>query len=129
MTPNIPGAESVVSWFGRWPSFHDAEIMTLHIDRERRVSSMRIHAFTMSDRPGPDGRLVIEREAVVVFEFTGIRSLRVEGEDADTQNVIAALVIEPIASGYRIGVSPCYGLAGEILVKDLRVSLETTLQP
>jgi hypothetical protein len=35
MTPNIPGAESVVKWFGKWPSFHDAEIMTLHIDRER----------------------------------------------------------------------------------------------
>ena len=127
MTPNVPGAESVVDWFGKWPSFHDAEIMTLHIDRER--SSIRIYTFARSDRIGVDGSFVREREAVVVFEFTGIRLLRIEGEDADGQNVIAALMIEQTNEGYRLDLSPCYGLSGEIYVKELRVRLESTFHP
>ena len=129
MIPSIPGADLIVSWFGEWPSFHDAEIMSLHIDRERRSSSMRIRTWIRNNRTDTDGRFIRERDAVVVFEFAGIRSLRIEGEDADTQNVIAALVIEQTNDGYRLGLSPCYGLAGEILVKDLKVRLEAMLQP
>ena len=72
MTPNIPGADSIVSWFGRWPSFHDAEIMTLHV---------------------------------------------------------SSLLVEQTNDGYRLVVGPCYGMAGEIIVKDLKVRLEPTLQP
>jgi hypothetical protein len=126
MTPKIPGAESVVDWFGKWPSFHDAEIMTLHIDRERRPSSMRIRAFTLSDRTDASGRFIRERDALVVFEFTGIRAVRIEGEDADVQNVISSLLVEQVNDGYRLVLGPCYGMAGEIVVKDLSVRLEST---
>jgi len=124
ITPNIPGAESLISWFGRWPSFHDAEIITLCIDRERKPSSIRIRAFTLSDRTDSDGRFIRERDALVVFEFTGITLLRIEGEDADTQNVISSLLIEPTTEGYRLILGPSYGMAGEIIVKDLKVRLE-----
>jgi hypothetical protein len=127
--PNIPGAETLVEWFGIWPSFHDAEIMSLCIDRERQASSMRIRAFTLSDRIDSNGRFVREREALVVFDFAGIKSLHIEGEDADTQNVISSLLVEETDGGYRVVLGPCYGLAGEIVVKDLRVKLETTFQP
>jgi hypothetical protein len=126
MTPTIPGAESVVDWFGKWPSFHDAEIMTLHIDRERKPSSMRIRVFTLSDRTDSSGRFIRERDALVVFEFTGIRSMRIEGEDADIQNVISSLLIEQLDDGYRLLLGPCYGMAGEIVVKDLKVRLESS---
>jgi len=129
MIPTIPGANEILSWFGEWPTFHDAEIMSLHIDRERRASSMRIHTWIRSNRTDADGRFIREREAVVVFEFTGIGSLRLEGEDADGQNVISALVIEQTRDGYRLMMSPCYGLAGEIVVRELKVSLESRSSP
>lgn len=126
--PNIPGAEAVANWFGGWPSFHDAEIMTFHIGREQRPSSMRIRAFTTSDRTDSSGRFIRERDALVVFEFTGIRSVRIEGEDADVQNVISSLLIEQLSDGYRLVLGPCYGIAGEIVVKNLKVRLESTFQ-
>ena len=126
MTPNIPGAESVANWFGAWPSFHDAEIITFHIDRERMASFMRVRVFTRSNRIDSDGYFIRERDALVVFEFTGIRSVRIEGEDADVQNVISSLLIEEVNDGYRLVLGPCYGMAGEIVVKDLRVRLEST---
>jgi hypothetical protein len=124
MTPDIPGVESLLNWFGEWPSFHDAEIVTLHIDRERRGSFVRIRAFRVSERTDSSGDFVREREALVVFEFSDIRSMRIEGEDADVQNVISSLLIEPVGDGYRLVLGPCYGMAGEIVVKTLRVRLE-----
>ena len=129
VTPNIPGAESVVNWFGKWPSFHDAEIMTLHIDREQGASSMRIRAFALSDRTDSSGHFIRERDALVVFEFTGIRSMRIDGEDADVQNVISSLQVEHVKDGYRLLLGPCYGMAGEIVVRALKVRLESTIQP
>ena len=126
MTPNIPGAESLVKWFGQWPSFHDAEIMTVHIDRERRASFVRVRVFTVSDRTDSSGRFIRERDALVVFEFTGIRTMRIEGEDGDVQNVISSLLIDQVNDGYRLVLGPCYGIAGEIVVKDLRVRVEST---
>ena len=83
---------------------------TLHIDRERGLSFVRIRALTTSDRIDSRGHFVRERDALVVFEFTGVRSVRIEGEDADVQNVIACLVIEQVNDGHRLIVSPCYGI-------------------
>lgn len=87
---------------------------------------MRMRAFTTSDRIDSRGHFVRERDALVIFEFTGIRSVRIAGEDADVQNVLACLVIERVNDGYRLIFSPCYGMSGEIEVKDLKVRLETT---
>lgn len=129
MTPNIPGAQPIADWFGRWPSFHDAEVMTFHIDREQSRSFIRIRVFTTSDRTDTRGRYIRDRDAMVSFEFAGIKSLHIEGEDADSQNVISGLLIEPVTDGYRLVLSPCYGVAGEMVVKELRVRLETTFQP
>jgi hypothetical protein len=121
MTPQIQGPESVAQWFGEWPSFHDAEILTLHIDRERQGSFLRLLAFTTSDRTDEAGYLIREHEAVVEFEFAGIRSLRIDGEDADVQNVIGCLLVEQVGDGFRLSISPSYGIGGEIVVQDLRV--------
>jgi hypothetical protein len=30
----IPGALSVIEWFGFWPSFHDGEILEVHLSRQ-----------------------------------------------------------------------------------------------
>src|SRR5215208_4877235 len=43
--PPISGAEAVVAWFGLWPSFHDAEILSLETNR-RATSLSRLHAWT-----------------------------------------------------------------------------------
>ena len=45
--PNVPGSDAVVAWFGEWPSFHDAEILELHLDREN-VSWVKVHVWLSS---------------------------------------------------------------------------------
>src|SRR5919109_4036190 len=71
MTPDIPGADTVVRWFGKWPSFHDAEVLSVHIDRERRSSSLHVRAWNRSDRTDAAGQFILERVATVIFEFAG----------------------------------------------------------
>ena len=44
----IAGAAELVEWFGRWPSFHDAEIVSLELNR-------LVHCHATSE---PIGRLV-----------------------------------------------------------------------
>lgn len=122
--PNIIGADTLIEWFGRWPSFHDAEVLTFHIDREHGKSFIRLRAFTIGDRIDEGGRFVKQREATVAFELSGIRSIRIDGEDADVQNVISSLTIEQIVDGYRMVLGPCYGIGGELVVKGLSVRLE-----
>jgi Immunity protein 50 len=32
--PDIAGADDVVRWFGEWPSFHDAEVLSVHLEHD-----------------------------------------------------------------------------------------------
>ena len=98
MFPAILGADAVVAWFGEWPSFHDTEILSIHINRGG-LSVMRIHTWILSSRLDRTGHFVREREAVLAFEFAGIKKLRLHGEDADTQNIIERLGIETTEEG------------------------------
>jgi hypothetical protein len=126
VTPTIPGADAVSRFFGRWLSFHDAEILTLHIDRESKRSFLRIRAFTTTDQTDAAGHFVRDRDALVRFDFSGIRAMRIEGEAADAQNVVQSLTIEQVDDGYRLELAPCYGLAGVLEVATLSIHIEST---
>jgi hypothetical protein len=43
----IQGAGELHDWFGYWPSFHDAEVIGLHLNR-KGSSSLRIHTWEMT---------------------------------------------------------------------------------
>jgi hypothetical protein len=124
----LVGADAVTAWFGRWPSFHDAEILTVHIERGG-TSYLRIRTWNVGHETDADGFYVRSRETVVVFEFTDIADIRLEGEDADRQNVIAGLALQQENSGLRLILSPCYGIAGYIVAREISVRLETPERP
>src|SRR5262245_24700764 len=98
----LPGASDVIVAFGEWASFHDAEILLVVINR-RGQSSVTI-------------RLMIPayQQKSVTFTFEKIADMRLEGEDADSQNVIGALTIDTDDQFTTVHFSPCYGLAGYI---------------
>jgi hypothetical protein len=123
VVPEILGADAVVAWFGQWPSFHDAEILSIVINRGG-LSMIRIHTWNVSTRLGRTGQSIREREAILVFEFAGIKSLRLQGEDADRQNLVHGDGIERTEQGYRFGFAPSGGLAGELTVEQIAVHVE-----
>jgi hypothetical protein len=68
--PDIPGAADVVAWFGHWPTFHDAEVLSITLDRSGE-SRVAIHAFAKTAEVDSSGHYVTTKHAVVTFFLNG----------------------------------------------------------
>jgi len=124
MIPPIPGADRVAAWFGLWPSFHHAEILSLHLN-QRSPSLIRIHTWNVSDESDRGGQHVRDREAIVVFELATLMLVHMEAEDVDRNDVIQGLSVEETEKGgYRLRLLPWRGLSGEIVAQELAVRIE-----
>jgi hypothetical protein len=109
----LPGSDLVTKWFGIWTDFHDAEIISLNLQR-RGESSLRVYPY-FPDKP-----------ATVEFLLNGITDL--ELADFSSQNVISSLTIERLTNKegeaeLRLQMYPCYGMAGYIDAKQVQVRL------
>ncbi|WP_051979715.1 Imm50 family immunity protein [Edaphobacter aggregans] len=107
---NFPGAADVIDWFGAWPSFHDAEIVSLELNRVG-TSILKVHAFSSRTK-----------HAIVSFLLYDIVTIHLD--DFNHQNVIFDLKILRNPEGYEILLAPCYGLSGSIVAKQIQVTLE-----
>ena len=132
----VPGGAELVEWFGRVPSFHDAEILSLHLNRKGR-SALRLYGWITTDRANPAGYLVLDKRAVVTFDLEGVMDVQLEGFSA--QNVIFGLVLRrapdrqdrrnyltmnPQPEDIEIEMEPCYGLSGLIRARAVTISFE-----
>ena len=76
----IVGSEKLTAVYGRWPTFHDAEVIDVHLWRGEmdpeheqfaaRVLTVKIHM--MQEAP-------TSREMVAVLRFDGVEDIRMEG--------------------------------------------------
>ena len=134
----VPGGVDLLRWFGRVPSFHDAEILDLNL-RRRGKSTLRLHGWIMTDKIGEDGFIVLDRHAIVTFALDGVMDLRVEGFSA--QNVIGGLILRrapdrPERRNYltldpspqdieiELELEPCYGLDGLIRARSVAIMFQ-----
>ena len=116
----IPGAAELHGWFGYWPSFHDAEIISLHLNR-KGSSSLRVHTWEMTKEVDEKGYYVLAKHVVVEFIFEAVTGLSLNG--FSHQNVIFGLGIEKTDVGFRLTLEDCYGLAGTIEVERMSISI------
>jgi hypothetical protein len=116
----IQGADELHEWFGYWPDFHDAEIMSLHLNRQG-TSSLRLHTWGMTKEVDAKGHYVLTKHVVVEFVLESVSGLTLNG--FNHQNVIFGLVIEKIDSGYRLTLDECYGLAGILEAQNVTLRL------
>lgn len=120
---SVAGGAELLDWFGRVPSFHDAEIIDLHLKRGD-ISKLRIDAWNMTEKV-KKGYLIAEKHAVVEFSLDRITYLDLD--EFNHQNVIAGLILSREdrhegATVYQISLEPCYGLAGIIRAEGVSVS-------
>ena len=90
-TPDIPGAVDVVAWFGYWPSFHDAEVVSITLDR-LNASRVVIHTFTATREIDARGYYVLRNHTLTTIRFHDVLNLEIKG--FSNQNVIFGLSIE-----------------------------------
>lgn len=120
----VSGGPELLAWFGgRVPSFHDAEVLTLALDRKGVRCHLRIHAFQMTNSVDDKGFFVTKDHVVVCFCFEGV--LNLELRDFNQQNVIGGLSLSRTADhDLRLEFDPCHGLFGFIEARKLNIELE-----
>ena len=97
---NIKNNERLTSVFGCWPSFHDAEVIWLRLDR--RVTSLGdgptvetlIHTFEMTNEVSTEGFYVLRNHVLVHLRFSKVMQPILEGFNC--QNALLGLSIEDI---------------------------------
>jgi hypothetical protein len=118
---SIQGAAQLFNWFGYWPSFHDAEIISLVLNRNG-LSSLRLHTWHTTGQVDERGCYIKEKHVDVSFQMEEILSLALN--NFSQQNVIFGLEIVEENHNYRVVLDPCYGLGGSITVRALSIELE-----
>ena len=97
----IGGSEKLTDIFGYWPSFHDAEVLELHLWRgyvEPKkdififpVLTLKVHVWEMTSEVDSNGYFVLRHHTLVTLRFREIEDLRIEA--FNHQNAIFGLTI------------------------------------
>jgi hypothetical protein len=132
----VPGGAELVRWFGQVPTFHDAEILSLHL-RRKGPSVLRLHGWIGTGAVRQDGYAVLDRHAIVTFTLTDVMDLQLDG--FSIQNVISGLILrrapdrperrgylalDPLPQDIEIELEPCYGLDGRIRARSVSITFE-----
>lgn len=135
--PEVENAQALINLFGRWPSFHDAEVLRLRLDshrgefdaegRPRRPTlEADIDIFESTDRTTSEGFYEQRNHTLVTLAFEGIGDNRIEG--FAFQNVLLDLEFEETAakqsesrSKWKVFVDPSAGVEGAFSCEAIRV--------
>ena len=127
--PDIPGAPDVVAWFGYWPSFHDAEVLSITLDRSS-PSRIVVDTRTRTNEVDAGGYYVLDKHAIVTFvvedvllDREGITNTQIDG--FNHQNVLFSLTVRKTLEGYDLILDGTYGVSASISARCLRVELST----
>jgi hypothetical protein len=117
---NWEQASNLESIFGRWPSFHDAEVLRLSLDRsgeEGPTLDVVIHVFEMTTEIDAKGFYVLKNHTEVTFRFTHVVLSRLQW--FNRQNVLSSLEVEELdptaheGRRFRVDMPSSYGLEAE----------------
>ena len=97
----IHGSHLLTDIFGRWPSFHDAEVISMELCRNltgiaHPTLKTRIHAFEMTSEVNDHGYYVLRNHVLVGFVFRDIDELSMNG--FNQRNALWGLEIVDISS-------------------------------
>jgi hypothetical protein len=132
VTNPIRGAEQLTALFGRWPSFHDAEIVRVELDRDAATDrasgptlTLDIYAFEAGPELAPNGQYVLRNEVLVSFRFLEVYQLALDG--FNQQNAVWNLHITDISerqlerARYEVHVAPSFGVGATFQCFDAEV--------
>jgi len=117
---DIPGGDALVEWFGRVPSFHDAELLEIVLSNEG-VGRLRIYAWNMTSDVDAEGYFILDKHAIVILDLDGVGTVNCTDFDM-MPGIIGNLEISKADERYRIEWDASYGVAGFITAKGVRIS-------
>ena len=121
-SPDVAGVREFVEWFGSWPTFHDAEVTRIHLNRSG-ASYIDVHVFRMTSQISSTGHYVCDQHAVVTFEIEGILSM--EMVDFNRQNVVSGIAVSRTDAGItKLVLGGCYGAQGFLEAEKMSVTFK-----
>lgn len=116
----VGGSEKLTAIFGGWPSFHDSEIVELHLWRgvtappetvHRPTLALKIHLSDTTGETDAAGYYVLRHHTLTTLHFEGVDEFEMNG--FNRQNVVFGLSIERGTSNpdsvYTVTISSSYG--------------------
>jgi hypothetical protein len=121
----IENHELVLEAFGYWPSFHDAEVYWLKLERLQETYKgycspnieFEIHGWEMTSETDSKGDFKLQKHHLIHFKFENIFDVEFDG--FNHQNALLELEIsqeperESGVTSLKIGLDPAYGVGGE----------------
>ncbi len=117
----IPGAQQLFDWFGSWPSFHDAEVLSIELNRTG-PSKIKVHTFATTNRVNPKGFYICDKHCIVTFTLDDITD--VEFAHFNHQNVLSSLAFGRENEELMMTFWASYGVEGT--VKARKFTIEVT---
>jgi Immunity protein 50 len=129
----IDGYQNVLSAFGRWPSFHDAEVHKVILDRKRLVANgasyssveLLVHGWNMTTDITEQGHYKHEASNLVHFLFDYVTDLELSG--LNHQNVLDGLELtlqmdeHTGKTSISVELCHCWGLSGGFKARQAKV--------
>lgn len=117
---SIPGGQQLFDWFGYWPSFHDAEVLGIELNRTGS-SKIQVHAFAVTDAVDSNDLYVCEKHCIVTMVLDDVSG--VELANFNHQNVISSLKISRENNDFILKLASSYGVCGSISAKSVRIEI------
>jgi hypothetical protein len=130
---NILEADKVIAHFGEWPSFHDMEVVSIHMDRrgpEGPSIEFVIFAWAYTGRIAPEGYYEQHRHALIRFRCEQVSENHLDG--FNHQNVLDGLAVVPADGGetlLEVRLPSIFGVGGVIECGGFRVLDVTPASP
>jgi hypothetical protein len=125
MTLNrILGAEILTNRFGCWPSFHDANILSVERTPIGRAENVTIvaHLFRMTDEVDSKGFYVLDTHTRAAIRFRGCEDIKLNEFD---HGVLFSLELSEgpsgIGSSVEVGFNSSYGIEGTFKCERIEV--------
>ena len=121
----VLGNEKVKSIFGRWPIFHDAEIMSFTFERDNKNKTGRVILklnYWENDTEYSDDihyEYVKKNNSIITLIFSGLFDSEVDG--FNYQNVINELRFKEIKDGVLVEIDSIFGIGGKLKCKNVEV--------
>ena len=120
MTEMISSAYRLIDWFGRWPTFHDHEVLNVQMDGPTGPSIlMRIHSWEMTNEADEKGFIKLRKHAIVTLKWKDVKSMFLH--DFNVQNVLGGILFREHENGVHTILDASNGMWGEIVAAEVEV--------
>ena len=117
---DIPGGAALIDWFGCVPHFHDAVLLEIVLNSKGR-STLRIHAWQMTDKLDARGYFVLDKHIVVTILLEEVTYIALS--DYDLPGIIFDFEVTRTDEGVQLAWDGSYGVEGTLRAKKAQFDL------